>query len=269
VSINRTRAIVLGFLALLTVGSFGASAAYGSPGPFWHHRSNSLEGEGLKIPEAKPEQFKGSGGKQILNGTIAGTAFEITSEAVQAKGIIYNNALQGQIKVLLVYHSPMLAKPEVKGCEVKIGTNNEVPTPHGHLMWKWDGTANQLKQSQSQTKLGQKVDAVFLPVELEAGATALPKGTFTSIALASCGVLNGKYEVKESQSVQLSPESLEEFKTSLGTSFPGWAKQHFWNGTEPIGVESVGLTFDSAPSTLTGSIESGIVGGQEIAIYEK
>src|ERR1700679_3667376 len=99
---------MVGFLALLAVGSFGASAAFGEAGPFWHHRAKGGEGTGEKIAETSAEKFSGEGGEQKLTGTIGSTGIEITAKSVQAKGIIYNNALQGQIKVLLVYHEPKL-----------------------------------------------------------------------------------------------------------------------------------------------------------------
>ncbi len=270
-SINRTKAIALAFLALLAAGSLGASTANAFPGPFWHHRPAGGKGEGEKIEAKSPEEFQGNGGTQILNGTLAGTSIEITAEAVQAKGIIYNNALQGQIKVLLVYHHPKLVKPELKECEVKVGTNNEVSSVFGHLMWKWDGSQKQLKQTESQKKLGQRVDGVALPIELKEGSSELPKGTFTTFTLsgAGCGVLAGTFEVKESQSVILTPENLEEWKTSLTTTFPGWKDQHWWNGTGVASTQAIGLTFGGNSLTLTGSINSEVVGGQEIAIFEK
>ena len=268
-SINRTRAIVLGFLTLLAVGSFGATAALASPGPFWHHRAISGKGEGEKIEEKSPEYFQGAGGEQILKGTIAATPVEIVAKSVQAKGIIYNNSLQGQIKVLLKYHEVKLAKPALTGCEVKVGTNNEV-TSEGHLMWKYRGNAKELSQEEPQEALGQKVDIVFTPIPLKEGATELPKGTFTSIALSGtpCGVLAGKFEVKESQSVIPKPSQLQEWSRNLVTIFPGWKEQHFWNGKEVVPVKNVGLTFGGGPATLTGSVES-IADFQEIAVFEK
>src|ERR1700730_18812789 len=97
---KRITAIVLGLLTLLIVGMFAASAAYGEAGPFWHHRNNAKEGAGSKIEEKSPENFSGEGGEQTFNPEIAGTKLELTSKSVQAKGILYNNNLQGQMKGL-------------------------------------------------------------------------------------------------------------------------------------------------------------------------
>jgi hypothetical protein len=266
VSIKLTRAIVLGFLALLTVGSFGASAAFAEAGPFWHSRAKGGTGNGVKIEEKAPEQFNGEGAEQILKGTIAELATEITAKSVQAKGIIYNNnALQGQIKVLLIYHEPKLVKPIEEGCEVKIGTNNEVKA-EGHLAWKWNGTKAQLEEKQQ--KVTQKPDIIFTPAPIKAGETKLPEGKFTEITLGkSCGVLVGTFAVKGSQSVTTKPANIEEWSTTLTTIFPGWKQQHFWNGTEFVGVEP-GLVFGKNTATLTGSVESQSA-VNEISVFEK
>jgi hypothetical protein len=265
VSINRVRAIVLGFLALLAVGSFGASAAYGEAGPFWHHRNVGEKGPGEKINQPKDEQFQGEGGEQVLKGTITPQAVEITAKSVQVKGIIYNNALQGQIKVLLKYHEPTLRLPVLKECLVKIGTNNEVKA-EGHLAWKWNGEKKQLEE-QPQTL--QKPDIIFTPTEIAEGAEKLPEGSFTTITLsgAGCGVLSGTFKVNGSLSTLVKPSQLEEWSTKLVTSFPGWKQQHFWNGKAFIGVEP-GLTFAGNAATLTGIVES-IADVQEIAVFEK
>lgn len=257
---------MVGFLALLAVGSFGASAALAAAGPFWHHRAVGEKGEGAKIEQPADEQFQGEGGLQILTGEIAATPFEITATSVQAKGRIYNVTTQGQIKVLLKYHEPKLVKPVLKGCEVKIGTNNEV-SAEGHLAWKWQKTKAELEES---PKVLQKPDIIFTPTPIEEGAKELPKGTFTIITLSGtgCGILAGKFEVKESQSVFPKPENLNEWSRTLVTTFPGSKEQDWWNGKEAIGSSNVGLLFGGNPATLTGSVTS-TADVQEIAVFEK
>jgi hypothetical protein len=266
VSINRTRAIVLGFLTLLAVGSFGPSAALAEPGPFWHHRAKGGTGKGEKIEEATPEQFQGAGGEQELKSKVGGTSFTLIAKSVQAKGIIYNIKLQGQIKVLLKYHELKIREPtSLENCEATIGTNNEV-TAEGHLAWKWNGEKSQLEE-QPQAK--QKPDIIFTPKPIEENSKELPAGEFTKItfAKATCGVLAGTFSVKGSVSVTTKPTQLEEWSTKLVTTFPGWPKQHYWNGKEFVGVEPK-LVFGTEPSVLTGSVETE-ADVQEIAVFEK
>ncbi len=265
--ISRIRATTLGFLVLLAMGSFAASSAYAVAGPFWHHRNNSKEGEGAKIDQPNDEHFQGEGGEQKLKSSIGGTNITITSTSVQVKGVIYNNALQGQIKILLKYHNPKLTEPNFPNCEVKVGENNEVTT-FGHLMWKWNGEKKQLEE-EKQKEAGQKWDIVFTPAEIEAGATALPEGVFTTIHLtgAECGLLVGPHNVKGSQSVIPEPKQLEEWSKQLNVGFPGWKQQHFWNGKEFIGVEPK-LFLGNEPATLTGQVEAH-ADVQEIAVFER
>jgi hypothetical protein len=263
--ISGTRTIMLGFLTLLAIGSFGASAAYGEAGPFFHHRAIGGKGEGEKIEQPADEQFQGEGGQQILDGELAGTKIEMVANSVQAKGIFYNNVLQGQFKLLQKYHEPKLVKPELKGCEVKLGTNNEL-TLFGHLAWKWQGTREELTE---QPQKNQKPSGIGLPGEIETGATALPKGTITDITLsgAGCGVLAGKFEIKESISALAKPANLGEWSTTVVVTFSGWKELHFWNGKENIGVTQ-GLTFGGNPASYTGS-STVKAAAQEVAVFEK
>jgi hypothetical protein len=236
-----------------------------APSPGWHFRAKGGTGEGEEIQENSPESFNGEGGEQILKGILAGDTVEITSKSVQAKGIIYNNSFQGQIKVLLIYHEPKLVTPVLKECEVKIGTNNEVKS-EGHLAWKWNGTKAQL-EVKPQTK-EQKPDIIFTPAPIKANEKKLPEGTFTTITLkgSGCGLLASTSEVKGSQSSILTPGNVGEWSTKLITSYPGWKQQHFWDGTEFIGAEPE-LKFANNISTLTGSVESKSA-ENEIAVFE-
>jgi hypothetical protein len=269
VSIKLTRAIVLGFVTLLTMGSIGASAAFAGPGPFWHHRAVHGEGNGLKIEAATPESFNGEGGTQILVGKLSSQEVEIVAKSVQAKGIIYNNGLQGQIKVTLLYHEPKLVKPAgLSGCQVKIGfnKNNEV-VAEGHLAWKYRGVGSELTESPVTV---QKPDIIFTPAPIKQGETKLPEGTFTEINLSpskECGVLVGTFAVKGSQSASPKPENIGEWNTVLLTEFPGAKEQHFWNGSASIAANPE-LKFGNNLSTLTGSVEAKAA-QQEISVFEK
>src|ERR1700686_1316488 len=146
-----------------------------SAGPFWHHRSGG-KGEGEKIESKSPESVSGTGGEQILTGEVAGTKVEIATKSVKVTGIIYNNTLQGQAKIVQKYEEPKLVKPALKECIVKIGASNETKS-EAHLATP---------------------GMIFTPLPIESGAKELPKGTFTEIALtgSGCGVLAGKFAVK-------------------------------------------------------------------------
>jgi hypothetical protein len=268
-STKRVRVILLGFLALLAATSFDTSTAYGAAGPFWHHRAKGGEGAGEKIEEKAPEEFTGEGSSPIFIGEIASTKIEITAKSVQAKGIIYNNAEQGQGKLLQKYHGLRLEKPVLNGCEVRLGTNNELKIT-GHLAWKWDGTEKQLKNQMSQKKLGQAPSGVALADEISAGTTELPNGTITTITLigSGCGVLAGTFEIRGSITAEAKPHNLEEWSTHATVIFGlGDREIHFWNGKEFIGT-SLGLTFGGNPASYKGLAE-GFAAKQEVAVFEK
>jgi hypothetical protein len=260
-----TRCLLLGLLALLLAAAVAPGAAYAEAGPFWHHRESGGKGNGMKIEEKSPENFSGEGGEQIFVGELSGTRVEITSKSVQAKGILYNNALQGQFKLLLKGHEPKLVKPELKGCEVKVGENNELKA-EGHLAWKWNGEAKQLEE---QPQALQKPSAIAAPGAIEAGATKLPEGSFTSVSFkgAGCGVLVGTFKASGSASALPKPANLEEWSTTLTIAFPGWKQLHFWNGKAFIGA-SVGLMVGGNPATITGAAVSKAA-VQEVAAFEK
>jgi hypothetical protein len=257
--------MMLGLLAMLTVGAFAASSASAEPGPFWHHRAINGTGNGLKIDQPADEQFQGKGGRQVLKSEIAGTAVELEAPLIQVKGRIYNTRLQGQIKLTTIYHFPKLLKPELKECEAKVGTNNEV-TALGHLAWKWNGTTSQLEE---QPQKEQKPDIIFTATEITEGATELPKGTFTTITLkgTNCGVLAGTFNVTGNAGALIKPTQLETWGTQLNISTPGWPLQHFWNGKEFIGSEPK-LALGANKATLEGELEAHM-DAQEVAIFEK
>jgi hypothetical protein len=263
-SINLARTVVLGFLALLAVGSFGASTAYGEAGPFFHHRAIGGKGEGEKVEAKSPETFSGEGGEQVMTGTIAGSGIEITAKSVQAKGILYNNALQGQAKLLQKYHEPKLVKPTLK-CEVKMGENNELKV-FIHLAWKWNGTTKQLEEP---SQGNQKPTGVGVPNEIASGSERLPEGSFTTITLSGtgCGVLSGSFKINGSISAFPKPANVEEWSKKVAVVFPGWKQMHFWNGKTFIGVET-GLTFAGNPASYNGQSEVSTA-AQEIAVFEK
>jgi hypothetical protein len=266
VSIPRIRTVLLGVLALLLANSLASASAFAEAGPFWHHRAVGETGVGAKIEEKSPETFRGEGGEQTLKGSIAGTAIEGVATSVQVKGIIYNNALQGQVKLKMTLHEPRLVKPNLPGCVTTIGESNTISTL-GHLVWKWDGTAKQLTEAPGSN---QKPDGIAVPSEIAAGSTELPKGVFTTITLkgAACGVLIGKYPIEGSTALEGTPENLEEWATSINVRLPeGKHKQHFWNGKTFIGVET-GLSSAGSEAGISGEAKAK-ADVQEVAAFEK
>jgi hypothetical protein len=283
VSVFKLRVWLLGLLAVVLLGAFSAPAlAVG--GPYCWHRNNAKEEKGFKITEAEPEEIAGSGGSQRLEGTIGGTAVVLESSQVQVKGIIYNNPDQCQAKVSLTYNEPKLVGFE-KTCEFKINGNNVVKL-FGHQAWKWNGTKAQLEE---KSQALQHRDWIFLPVELQQGATSLPTGTpLATITIASkpgftCLLTVAQRPVEGSATAEgfANPQISKEDQ-KLGTwgrveelrFLGGEGAQHFWNGTKFIGAQT-GLTFGGPAAGYKGRLEINPIGKQgktppqEIAYFEE
>jgi len=271
--LSRVRAIVLGLLALLVVGAIASATASAEAGPFWHHREVGKAIDEGKIEPQTPETFSGTGGEQILKGTVGTTPVLLKAPGVKITGGIWNNTLQGQIKLTLTYPPITIATPALPGCQAEAFTQagaHNVVFAEGHLAWTWDGTAGQRTE---QPIVNQKPDIIFVPpgTQIQANSTELPKGIFAEIKFAptaSCGVLAGTFKVTGSTIGSLKPEKVGEWSTTLVTNTPeGKAKQHFWNGKEFIGVET-GLIFAGNPASLIGENKTTAT-KQEIAIFEK
>jgi hypothetical protein len=263
---------MLGLLAVMLAGSIMAATASAEAGPFWRHRPTA-EGEGSKIEANAPESFKGTGSEQKLKSTIASTAVTINSPSTTVKGNIFNNERQGQIELENVYNQPTLAEPTLKGCLVTVGSRNIVQIK-GHLMWKWNGTAEQLTE---QPQANQKWDIGFTAVEPRkqgTGTQILSSGTFTTVTLspaAACGVLAGTFNVTGSEIGIPAPSGLKEWSKTLtvrtldhkqGT---GRLLQHYWD-TEFIGAE-LGLALGPNKATLVGQTTAET--SNEVSVFEK
>jgi hypothetical protein len=262
---SRARAALLCSLALLLASAVVAAPALAAAGPFVYHRAIGEKGNGVKISEKSPEPFQGEGGQQKAASKISGIEVEGVAKSVQIKGIIYNNSLQGQLKMELKFHEVALTKPNLPGCEVKFGKNN-TSTVVGHLAWKWDGTKKQLEES---APLHQGPTGVGLGSELSEGATELPSTEFTTITFSggACGVLIGKYTAKGSETIKTSPSNLGEWSKSLSiTLAEGKEAIHFWNGKSFIGANT-SLLLGSEPAKVGGESKAE-VSSQEIAVFE-
>ncbi len=249
----KVRAGLLGLLAMLLVGSFAAASA-SAQGPFFHHRNKGETGNGVKWNQqtSKPpwEAVEGSGGEAKLKGKVLSIATEITAEGTEVKGIVFNNALQGQTKVLLTYLNPKVAVPASSHCSVIIGTNNVVKL-YGHQAWTWNGTEEQLKE---QPQKAQKPDWIFLPSELQQGAEGLPTNlAYTTLTFSNNGgtcLLDGTFAVEGSTAAAVEPAGVEEFSTKeTQRALPNEAGQHFWNGKKNVGVKTA-LKFAGSPAVI-------------------
>lgn len=270
-SMLKLRSGLLGLLAMLALGAFSAAPAFAVGGPFCHHREVGGEDEG-KITEAHPEEVAGHGGVQRLEGTVGGMGLTIESEQAQVKGIIYNNADQCQAKVAITYSEPKIAA--LPTCEVKINSNNVVKL-YGHQAWKWNGTTKQLEEKKQEL---QHRDWIFLPVELQQGAKELPTGTpFATITITSkagqkCPSTVILTQAKVNGSATVAGYALQRGKENqnLGEwdeaeelrSTGGEGEQHFWNGSQFIGVKT-GLTFGAPAAKYIGAFEINTIGKQE------
>jgi hypothetical protein len=282
VSMFKLRVGLLGLVAIVLLGAFSAAPALAEGGPYcWHRGIGEKEAKGLKITGQEPEEIAGRGGVQRLENSTLGITIE--SEQVQVKGILYNNPDQCQAKVLLTYSTPKLVQDA--NCEVKINGTNVVKL-FGHQAWKWDGTAAQLLEK-PQTL--QHRDWIFLPVELQQGATTLPSGTFSTITITSkpglkCNPLflvnQAKVEGSATAAGFINPQkTVEDQKIgTFGTVEEirvtgGEGAQHFWNGTKFIGVQT-GLEF-LGKAKYVGKFEVTPIGKQgktppqEIAYFEE
>jgi hypothetical protein len=282
VSMFKLRVGLLGLLATVLLGAFSAAPALAVGGPYcWHRGIGEKESKGLKITGQEPEEIAGRGGGQRFE--FLGLVLE--SEGVQVKGIIYNNPDQCQVKITLTYREQkVVGNPN---CEVKINGNNVVKM-YGHQAWKWNGTKTQLGETKQEL---QHRDWIFLPVELQQGATGLPTGTqletitITSKSGLKCSPLFVMNQTKVAGSATVAgfanPQTLKEDQ-KLGTfgrveelqTTGGEGAQHFWNGTQFIGVQT-GLTFGEQASKYTGAFEINPIGRQgkappqEIAYFEE
>jgi hypothetical protein len=265
VLIGKPRAWLLGLMALLLVGSY-APATASAQGPFWYHRGVGEKGNGVKIAASAPEGIASSAGEQFFLFKVAGMEVAITSPQAQLKGIIYNNGLQGQAKILIAFAQPTTTKPA--GCLVKIGTNNII-TVFGHLAWTWDGSEAQLKE---QPQSAQKPDWVFTGKELAQGATELPQEEIYKITLSNCAAA-GTFPVKGNYAGAIEPPNVGEWSTNETQILQeNGARQHFWNGKSNIGAETR-LLGGTEPFTHVGEYKfktTGRQGGapQEVARFE-
>ncbi len=262
---SRARAALLCGLTSLLASTFVVAPALAAAGPFAYHRAIGGQGKGVKIPEKSPEPFQGEGGQQKAASKISNMEVEGVAKSVQIKGIIYNNSLQGQLKMDFKFHEVTLTKPNLPGCEVKFGKNN-TGSVVGHLAWKWDGSKTQLEEA---APLHQGPAGIGLGSELPEGATELPKTEFTTITFsgAPCGVLIGTFTAKGSETIKTIPSNLGEWSKSIAiTLSEGSEAVHFWNGKTFIGGQT-SLMLGKEPARVGGESKAEVA-QQEIAVFE-
>jgi hypothetical protein len=262
------RVWLLGLLALLLIAAYAPGMA-AAQGPFWRHRAVGEKGNGVKIAASEPEGVGSVPTEAFFKFLVGKTEVSVISPSLQVKGIIYNNALQGQAKLILAFAQPKVVSPS--NCSVLIGQNNTIKV-YGHLAWSWNGEKKELEE---QPQKEQKPDWIFTGQELQQGAKELPKElpvyTLTlsggSCLVAGTSVIRGNY------AAAIEPPNVEEWSTTETQIFlESGAKQHFWNGKENIGAET-DLTLNGLPITHVGEIHfktTGRQGGaaQEVARFE-
>jgi hypothetical protein len=260
----KARALLLSLVALLLASAIAPGAVYAGAGPFWHHREVGAKGEGENL-STTPEPIQGEGGVQTIKMIIGSMMVEMEAKGLQIKGAIYNNSLQGQGKFSLAYHEIKVVKPELKGCEARLGTTDVVKLT-GHLAWKWDGTKKQLEESSQKT---QTPGWIFGSGEIAEGATELPKDGITTLSLVGtgCGVLASTVNTEGSIAGEMVPTRVEEWgRTQKIVTLEGKRAQHLWNGKGFIGVGTE-FTQGGKPAGLLGEdvIETK---AQEVAVFE-
>jgi len=282
---------VLGLLAVMLAGLVMAGAASANPGPFWHHRPPEGSGEGAKIEPNAPESFEGEGGQQTLTSMFKTLSVELKSPAVQVKGAIFNNAHQGQIKLILFYQpiTATLGGKPAPNCKVTVGQQGQfsnILQIKGHLAWKWNGTEKQLNE---QPQNEQKPDIVFTGVEpQEQNGRPLTDLRASSVFAefffsgTECGLLNGaKPKIAGSEVGIPNPSQIEEWSKKLEVRTIGSGQlpaevlgkkveglgflQHIWvgEGYQPL---ITGLTFEGVASNLIGQTRT-TARQQEIAVF--
>jgi hypothetical protein len=258
----KVRLVLGGLIALLAVSSIISVSASAGPGPFWLQKKvNDCCSAGWKITAQSPEKFQGKSGRSILKAKVNGVPFlEIICNKGRSGGIIYNNGLQGQMKISVSFTECVVVS--LKGCTVAEPIQFNA---NGHLMWKWNGTTAQLNERPQEK---QVPDLLFYGGEIQQGTKALEEGkelVGLKISGEACAVKE-TFVVKGFESADATPWTMQ-FKNQIGpqTEFaerlfigftPGPHEQHFWNGEEQIGlVTSFHLGVE--PFSLTNQDELG------------
>jgi hypothetical protein len=248
---------------MLLVGSFAAASAEANQGPFWYHRAVGAQGKGTKLTNGTSVEVRGGGGVAVFKSKLAGAEIELTSSQVQIKGLIFNNALQGQARLEFAYNQPTAIKPS--SCTVRVASNNVVKV-FGHQVWTYN---NELKQLTEQPVQNQKPQWLFLGQELQQGAGNLPTGVpFTSITFsgALCPI-SGQGNVIGSIVAAVKPEQLGAFsRDQVAESLLNGSLLHFWNGASNItGASALKFNNEEAKLVQTGKVS--VVSAEEVGLW--
>jgi hypothetical protein len=239
----KVRLVLAGLTALLAVSAIISVSASAGPGPFWlQKKANDCCSAGWKITAQSPEKFQGKSGRAVLKSKILAIAVEIICNKDRSGGIIYNNGLQGQIKIAVSFSECTInGLPKCKVNEpIQFNAN-------GHLMWKWNGTTAQLNERPQEK---QVPDLLFYGGEIQQGTKSLEESKpFVSIAIGGegCAVKEAEpFVAKGYESADVTPWKMQfenqmgpqtEFVDRLFVGFtPGPHEQHFWNGQEQVGL---------------------------------
>lgn len=257
----KVRLVLGGLIALLAVSATISVSASAGPGPFWLQKKvNDCCSAGWKITAQSPEKFQAKSGRSVLKAKIVAIPVEIICNKDRAGGIIYNNGLQGQMKISVSFTECVVTG--LKGCTVAEPIQFNA---NGHLMWKWNGTPKQLSE---QPQREQVPDLLFYGGEIQQGAKSLEEGKeFVPIKISgeTCAVKE-TFVAKGFESADVTPWTMQfenqmgpqtEFVERLFVGFtPGPHEQHFWNGLEQVGLRTA-LHLGVEPATFTSQEELG------------
>jgi hypothetical protein len=267
----KARSLAIGLVALMAIGIF-ASTALAEPGPWWHHRKSSSEGNGLKIEKQAPETFSGEGTKTELIAKLGSghTEFKIKCN-IKTKGEIWNEPKQGQGKVVAEYEK--CVANSIEGCNVTVAA----PGPYQlFIVWKYAGNAKEL-ENLPQLLQGQIPDFLLLPpgVTMKTNGTEIEpseKASFAKVLFAAtkCGAIAGLSGKAEGGTGFTSSVEAEHFGKTATLTFPGGIlKQHAWwqkpEGSDflPIRAE---LFFNNEEAKFSGTLP--IEFSQEVGVFE-
>lgn len=260
--------MLTGLTALLTMSFILSVTALAGPGPFWHQRKAGEMGNGVKISGLSPEKFQGKGSLNILI-----TFHEVTCNEAQIKGLIYNNSLQGQGKLAVLY----------TGCSSNL-THCIVNEPvhfstNAHLAWKWEQEPKEL-EGQKRQSLGQVPGMLLYHGEIEEGVKGLKEEmefisiSFKKDGVGECEFAEAPLVIKGYSSAEITPEGIEHWASTYHLRFrTSQIWQTYWNGSEQLGLLSSLKGGISSSAGFKGQAKLGpflAQGGEprEIAIFE-
>ena len=199
---SRLRMIVVGLLAVLTVGAVVASAASGAvQGPWWM----KLEaGKQVKIEPGKHLQIKSfNEGAFLLKSKVSLMAVTIECRKVENKGFIWNGPHTGRDEAEVIFTNCFMVTP-CAGLPITVAPTKT----RTELMWKYQGVSKELEEAGGSQKIYDVFAPEEEPVEFEAGKF---RAKFTTITV---------------------PPEAEGIKCAVAAEYPVYARGTVYNNWE-------------------------------------